>query len=186
MASDGLKLNLGCGEKYLPGYVNCDVLSHVRADRYFDLNEFPYPFDDGAAIEVFLDNVLEHLDDVLKVMGELHRILGPGGKARILVPYGKSDWALQDPTHKHHFTEQSMNYFCDGWDYSYYVPFRYRLVEARLFADRNNWRQRLRCLIPFRSVLRYFLFNLYDGIYFELEKPAQANASARAKRPANQ
>jgi hypothetical protein len=86
------------------------------------------------------------------------------------VPYAKSDWAFQDPTHKHFFTEQTMHYFCEGWPYSFYVPFRFRLIEARLFGDAHNWRQRLRNCIPFKSVLRYFLFNLYDGVYFELEK----------------
>lgn len=177
MAVAGLKLNLGCGEKYLAGYVNCDLLSHVRADRHFDLNQVPYPFETDSAAEIRLDNVLEHLDDLLAVMGELHRVLAPGGRLRVWVPYGKSDWALQDPTHKHYFTEQSMHYFCEGWEYSYYVPFRFRLIEARLYADRNNWRQRLRNLIPFRSVLRYFLFNLYDGIYFELEKPTETPSS---------
>lgn len=170
-----LKLNLGCGQKYLPGYVNCDVLPHVRADRYFDLDRPPYPFADDSVDEVFMDNVLEHLEDVVAVMGELHRLLRPGGRLRILVPYAKSDWALQDPTHKHFFTEQTMNYFCEGWPYSYYVPFRFKLIEARLYADALNFRQRLRNLIPFRSVLRYFLYNLYDGVSFELEKlPAPA------------
>ncbi|MCP5520816.1 MAG: methyltransferase domain-containing protein [Verrucomicrobiales bacterium] len=176
MPSDGLKLNLGCGERLLPGYVNCDILPGVKADQHFDLNRPPYPFADAVASEVLMDNVLEHLDDVLAVMGEIHRVLRPGGRAQILVPYGKSDWALQDPTHKHYFTEQSMNYFCEGWDYNYYVPFRFRLIQARLYADNNNWRQRMRNLIPFRSVLRYFLFNLYDGIHFELEKPLEAGA----------
>lgn len=173
----GLKLNLGCGEKLLPGYVNCDVLPHVKADRHFDLNRFPYPFAADSVDEIWMDNVLEHLDDVPAVMGEAHRILRPGGRLRIQVPYAKSDWAFQDPTHKHFFTEQTMHYFCEGWPYSYYVPFRYRLIEARLFADANNFRQRLRNLIPFKSVLRYFLFNLYDGVYFELEKlPSPAGA----------
>ena len=183
MPSTGLKLNLGCGTRRLPGYVNCDVLPEVAADRHFDLNRPPYPFPDNAADEVLMDNVLEHLDDVPAVMGEIHRILRPGGRARIWVPYGKSDWALQDPTHKHYFTEQSMHYFCEGWDYNYYVPFRFKLIEARLFADANNWRQRLRNLIPFRGVLRYFLFNLYDGIYFELEKPAASDAPDRPPAP---
>ncbi|RME93408.1 MAG: methyltransferase domain-containing protein [Verrucomicrobia bacterium] len=173
-----LKLNLGCGEKYLPGYVNCDVLPGVKADRHFDLNRPPYPFEADSVDEVLMDNVLEHLDDVTAVMGEIHRILRPGGRAHILVPYAKSDWAFQDPTHKHFFTEQSMNYFCEGWPYNYYVPFRFRLIRAELYADRRNWRQRLRNLIPFRPVLRYFLFNLYDGVRFELEKiPAPADRS---------
>ncbi len=179
----GLKLNLGCGQKYLPGYVNCDVLPHVRADRYFDLNRPPYPFADDEADEIWMDNVLEHLGDLLAVMAELHRLLRPGGRLKIRVPYAKSDWAFQDPTHRHFFTEQTMHYFCEGWPYSYYVPFRFRLIQARLFGDANNWRQRLRNCIPFKSVLRYFLFNLYDGVYFELEKLPAAPSAAAAPAP---
>ncbi len=165
-----LKLNLGCGEKLLPGYVNCDVLPHIPADRHFDLDSFPYPFESGTVDEIYMDNVLEHLRDVVEVMRELHRLLRCGGRLRLVVPYAKSDWALQDPTHRHFFTEQSMNYFCEGWPYSYYVPFRFRLIEARLCSDSRNLRQRLRNLIPGRSVLRYFLYNLYDTVHFELEK----------------
>lgn len=166
----GLKLNLGCGEKYLAGYVNCDVLPHIRADQRFDLDRLPYPFESGVAEEILMDNVLEHLEDVPKVMGELHRILRPGGRLRVLVPYGKTDWALQDPTHKHYFTERSMNYFTEGHPYNYYTTFRFRLIEARLYGDSTTWLHKLRNLLPLKNVLRYFFFNIYDGIYFELEK----------------
>lgn len=171
----GLKLNLGCGRKYLVGYVNCDLSREVKADKYFDLNSFPYPFESECADEILLDNVLEHLDDILRVMTELHRILRPGGRLRVLVPYGKSDWALQDPTHKHFFTEQSLNYFVEGNPYNYYTNVRFRMVRARLYGDRTTWRHRIRNMLPFKSVLRYFLFNIYDGIDFELEKIAPAN-----------
>lgn len=171
-----IKLNLGCGNKYLEGYINCDISRQVRADRYFDLNEFPYPFPDNYADEILMDNVLEHLNDIPAVMKELFRILKPGGRLKIIVPYGKSDWALQDPTHKHLFTEQSMYYFTEGWPYSFYTDVRFRLIEARLQSDSTTWRHKLRNVIPFRSILRYFLFNMYDSIYFELEKPPQPTA----------
>lgn len=176
----GLKLNLGCGNKYLEGYVNCDVVPRVRADHYFDLNAPPYPFDDESAGEILMDNVLEHLDDVTRVLGELHRILEPGGRLRLLLPYGKTDWALQDPTHKHFFTEQSLNYFLEGHPYNYYARFRYRLVTARLYADSTTWRHKMRNLIPFRNLLRYYLWNMYDGLYFELEKSAAGSPPADA------
>jgi predicted SAM-dependent methyltransferase len=86
-----VRINLGCGRKYLEGYLNCDVNSTVKADRYFNLEEFPYPLDSGIADEILLDNVLEHLEDVPTVMAELHRILKSGGRVRIIVPYTKSD-----------------------------------------------------------------------------------------------
>ena len=165
-----VKFNLGCGQKPLEGYINCDFNPDIKADRHFDLNVFPYPLDSGSADEVFMDNVLEHLNDVTRVMCELHRILKPGGMARIKVPYAKSDWAYQDPTHKAFFTEKSMDYFAEGYAYNYYTRCRFKVVRAELIADSVSLRHKLRNCIPFRSVLRFFLFNLYDSIEFELVK----------------
>lgn len=167
----GLKLNLGCGEKYLPGYINCDISPLVKADKYFDLNQFPYPFADESADEILMDNVLEHLDNIVAVMQELYRILAPHGLLKIYVPYAKSDWAFQDPTHRHFFTEQTMAYFCETHPYAYYSPVKFRLLKVKFYAHSYTWRHKLRNLIPFRPILRYFLFNMYDGIYFELQKP---------------
>jgi len=169
-----LKINLGCGRKRLPGYVNCDVLAHLPADQHFDLNAFPYPFPAECAQEILMDNVLEHLDDIPQVVAELHRILLPGGFARIYVPYAKTDWALQDPTHKHFFTEPSFNYFAEDHPYNFYSAVRFKIRQAKLYGDRTTLRHRLRNLLPFKNVLRYFLFNIYDGIYFELEKVSPA------------
>jgi predicted SAM-dependent methyltransferase len=166
----GLKLNLGCGEKILAGYVNCDVLPHLEVDRRVDLNVVPYPFEDACAEEILLDNVLEHLEDVPKVMAELHRVLQTGGRLRLRLPYAKTDWALHDPTHKHFFTERSMECFARGYPSSFYFTFKFHLVEARLFGESTTWRHRLRNLLPFKNVLRYFFWNIYDGVYFELEK----------------
>jgi len=163
-------LNLGCGRKYLDGYINCDVVQTVKADKYFNLEEFPYPFEPNYADEVFLDNVLEHLSDVPRVVNEIHRILKPGGMLRIIVPYAKSDWALQDPTHKHFFTEKSMDYFKEDFQCNFYASCRYHIQKADLTYDNSTFRHKLRNSIPFRSVLRYFLYNLYDGVYFEMIK----------------
>ena len=166
----GLKINLGCGLQYLPGYVNCDCLEHVRADKHFDLNLFPYPFEASSADEIFMDNVLEHLDDIPKVMAELHRVLRPGGKLQIIVPYAKTDWAFQDPTHKHYFTERSMDYFAVEGPWAFYSVAKFRIDRAELVGHSTTWLHKLRNLIPMKRVLRYFLFNLYDNVRFELTK----------------
>ena len=178
-----MKINLGCGQVYLDGYVNCDVLEHVRADRHFDLETIPYPFDSECADEILMDNVLEHLEDVPRVMEELYRVLKPGGVLRIIVPYAKTDWALQDPTHKHFFTEKSMAYFCGEGRYGYYTRARFRLLRAELKADTTNWMHRARNLLPFRNVLRYFLYNMYDTVHFDLERlPANPSSDTGVGR----
>ncbi len=162
-----IKLNFGCGEKYLDDYINCDFSEHVKKDKFVNLNKSPYPFKDNFADEILMDNVLEHLDDIPSTMIELHRIMKKNGILKIIVPYAKSDWAFQDPTHKHFFTEKSMDYFTEK---GFYTESKFALLKADLRCDKTNTKQRIRSYIPFRNILRYFLFNLYDGVYFELKK----------------
>lgn len=163
-----IKINLWCWLKYIEWYTNCDYSNKVKLDKQFDLNVFPYPFEDNYADEILLDNVLEHLDNVMGVMEELHRILKDWGVARIYVPYAKSDWAFQDITHKNFFTENSFNYFSQEHDYSFYTTCRFKISESKLYTWDKTLKNKMRNLIPFRSLLKNFLFNMYDGIYFEL------------------
>jgi len=41
-------------------------------------------------------------------------VLRPGGRVVIQVPYFRSIDAFSDPTHKHFFTAQSLDYFVEG------------------------------------------------------------------------
>lgn len=162
------KLNLGSGNKYLKGYVNCELVKSVKSDKYFNLNEFPYPFKDSSAQEILLDNVLEHLQDVTKVIEESYRILAHNGVLRIYVPYFKSDGAAQDPTHIHFFTEHSMDYYSQGFEYNYYTNANFKLNKSYLFCDNKTTKSKIRALIPFKGIFKIFFFNIYDGVYFEL------------------
>ena len=104
-------LDLGCGNKKRPGAIGVDFNERTSADIIHNLNSFPYPFEDGFFDEIYLDNTLEHLDDVMKVMEEAHRICKPNGVVKVIAPYFRSMWACIDPTHKHFFTVDSFAYF---------------------------------------------------------------------------
>lgn len=164
-----IKLNLGCGNKYLKGYINIDINKSVKADKYLDLNKFPYPLKDNFADGIVMDNVLEHLDDIVLVMREIHRILKPKGIVQIFLPYAKSDGAFQDPTHKHFFTEKSMDYFTQDYEYGYYVNFKFKIIEKKLYSMNKTRLSKLRYLIPGKRILNYLLFNIYDTVYFKLQ-----------------
>jgi SAM-dependent methyltransferase len=58
-----------------------------RALHYLDLTQ-PLPYPDGAFEAVFGSHVLEHLTpgEAATLLGELHRVLRPGGIVRIAVP----------------------------------------------------------------------------------------------------
>ena len=118
------KLDLGCGKKKRDGFVGVDWSERHNADVIHDLNKFPYPFDDCSIDLIFMDNILEHLKNPVKVMEEIYRILKPGAKVIIIVPYFRSVWAFIDPTHVTFYTVNSFAYYdprhiiCKRYDYS--------------------------------------------------------------------
>jgi len=97
------KLNLGCGQNKLEGYVNVDKYDSFSPDVVWDLEVFPWPFESNSIDEIILRHVLEHLgatvDCFLGIMKELYRVAAPGAQIRIFVPHPRSDGFAGDPTH---------------------------------------------------------------------------------------
>ena len=96
----GKILNLGCGTWKMKGVVNVDSSPLVSPDKIWDLNKFPYPWEDCSIDKIIMKHVLEHLDNVIDVMNECDRILKWGGILEIAVPHCSHDLALGDKHHK--------------------------------------------------------------------------------------
>jgi SAM-dependent methyltransferase len=114
MQSPFLVLDVGCGMRKRDGAVGIDVNPRSHADVLHDLNITPYPFPENHFDEIVCDNVLEHLDNVVNVIEELHRIAKPDARLTIVVPFYAHRNANTDPTHKHFFGVHSFDYFVDG------------------------------------------------------------------------
>lgn len=122
----GRMLVLGCGDSPLPAndewpeVVNLDMFPLPGVDVVHNLDAYPWPFSDESFDTVIANSVLEHLDDIVRAMEEIHRVLklkrasGDPGLAIIAVPQGGSFNHYTDPTHKHGFTEHSFDYFDPG------------------------------------------------------------------------
>jgi SAM-dependent methyltransferase len=85
-----LRLNLGCGDKILPGYVNVDVVESragMRPDVICDLHDLA-PFADASADEILSVHVVEHFWrwEVRDILREWTRVLKPGGRMVIECP----------------------------------------------------------------------------------------------------
>lgn len=110
-----MKLNLGCGFRKLPGYLNVDKVAACAPDRVVDLERLPWPFETDSADEVVLSHVLEHLgretDVFLGIMGELYRVCRAGAEIRIVVPHPRHDDFLSDPTHVRPITLAGLELF---------------------------------------------------------------------------
>lgn len=88
-----MKLHLGCGERYLDGYVNIDFPSDNHtiqkksvADRYANIKELQ--FSDKSIEEVRLHHVFEHFDRVeaISFLIGWNNWLVPKGRVHIEVP----------------------------------------------------------------------------------------------------
>jgi SAM-dependent methyltransferase len=102
-----LLLNLGSGECPVPGYVNVDL--YGNPDVVWDLQKFPYPWDDNTVDEIVMHHVLEHLPDWWSAFLECARILKPGGQLHIHVPDESSPSALTYRDHHHVFSSISFH-----------------------------------------------------------------------------
>ncbi len=172
-------VDLGCGKKKRPGAIGVDYSDRHNADVIHDLNVFPYPFESDSIDQVYLDNVLEHLDKPMQVMEEVHRITKPGGNVKVIVPYFRSVWAFIDPTHKTFYTVDSFSYYdpdhiiCQRYDY---VNTRFK-VERVVFNETLEvrwWTRRLMIKLANKYPNRYemYLSHLYplDDITYYLTK----------------
>lgn len=131
-----MKLNLGSGDKNIPGFDGVDFFS-TKAKYNLNLCKFPWLWEDSSVDELYSEHFLEHIpmsfvksdgitysqvpenvsdrDLLCKFMDECYRILKPGGKFKIIVPSGTSTRGFRDPTHRRFFMIDSFYYFNSKW-----------------------------------------------------------------------
>ena len=82
-----MKLNLGCGDKRLEGFVNVDSSSASQADIIHDLR-LPLPVADGTVSEIYAKHIIEHFTRTEwgGILADWARVLTPGGTLVIEAP----------------------------------------------------------------------------------------------------
>jgi hypothetical protein len=81
-----VKLNVGCGKKVLPGYVNVDL--YVEHPQVLKADVRKLPFNDGIFDEVLAEDILEHFPRLewRAALAEWVRVLKLGGTITIRSP----------------------------------------------------------------------------------------------------
>jgi ubiquinone/menaquinone biosynthesis C-methylase UbiE len=105
-----MKLNLGCGNKCKDGFIGVDLFRCDAASVLCDLTR-PLPFRDSSIEEIYLDNVIEHIQDIPALMREMVRICSSGAKITLITPHFTSLSSWRDPTHVHHLSYFSFDHF---------------------------------------------------------------------------
>jgi hypothetical protein len=127
-----VRLDLAAGQNPRPGFQGVDLFT---GDQRVDLLAFPWPWADASVDEVVCSHFVEHIpmgfvdeagavhvmpgvgrkDLFLAFFDELYRVLKPGARAEIVVPYLMHHRAFQDPTHRRFLCEASFSYLMKPW-----------------------------------------------------------------------
>jgi len=154
-----LRLDLGAGPRPRSGCYSLDQFDLSGIDIVADLNQ---PFDqlpDNCAEYIFSSHALEHVEHLLPLLGELHRITRPDGLIEIVVPHFSNPYYYSDPTHRRFFGLYTMSYFVPTELQSpartvpnFYSPTRFRLEAVKFHFYRTSLVDRI-----FVPILRYFV-----------------------------
>jgi SAM-dependent methyltransferase len=140
-----LTLDMGCGKSKRPGSVGVDLVPLPGVDVVCDLTRTPYPFASDRFDEIRCRHILEHFDNLIAVLEEIHRICKPGAKIYITVPHFTSAGAFADPTHKRFFGFWTFEFFIDdveesrAWISNWYTSARFSIERKKLNFQKRKY-----------------------------------------------
>lgn len=107
-----LKLNLGCGNKKLAGFINIDQNEQCSPDLILNLENTPYPFKTNSVAYIRMDSVLEHFPsnpkNFFRILKEIYRISSNNAIIDILCPHPFHRWQIVDFTHQKPITAEGL------------------------------------------------------------------------------
>ncbi len=169
-AINGSVLNVGAGGEIGPLVEKClsiDINPQRKPDIVADACDLREVFETQRFDAVFLIEVLEHVSEPQRALAELRRVLKPGGKLILSVPY---IFEMHDVPHDYwRFTEYGLRLLLQDFDDVVIVRrngyFRAALTPLiRLWYSRY-WTDRvLGLLFMFLALLLYPLIALLNGI----------------------
>lgn len=128
-----MKLHIGCGKKYLPGYKHLDVIDYDHVDYVCDARQLKMIADETVS-EIYACHILEHVErsEVTDVLQEWHRVLKCGGEIRIAVPNFES--IVEEYLEKKDLMSfQGLLYGGQTYDYNFHhIVFDFGILKALL------------------------------------------------------
>ena len=138
-----MKLNLGCSNSLVSGYINVDIAETPGVVRV-DLSVAPWPWADSTIEHIIAHDIIEHLANKIQTMNEIYRVLVPNGTVHIVVPTTDGPGAWQDPTHVSFWNMNSFKYYYHGSEEqrrfakAYNITAMFRAISSTLHPDQGD------------------------------------------------
>lgn len=142
-----MKLNIGCGENKISGYINVDKRIEAKPDMLVNIGEELFPIDDNKVTEILSHNSFEHFPNFIDVVNELARISTNGCIWKITVPYATSYmFNVINPYHVNPwFTEDTFRFWDDVYKREQPSWFKLNILKTefvyntKLWGKNNDW-----------------------------------------------
>ncbi len=189
MKKEDIKLNIGCGGRPLPEYINIDSddLETLRL-RYpqqqfpddikiFQYNIFNLPFPDKSVAEIRADSLVEHLSFIEepKFFYEVRRVLRPGGIFQFSTTNFEEIvklWLAAEDDWKDFFRNDDEAIARQHWfgQYSYSAKNRWGYLCAMIFGSQNGegqFHNNCYTVPKIRAILKHLNFQEPDISYYQ-------------------
>lgn len=199
-----IKLNIGCGSRPLPGYVNIDMdsLESLKA-RYpaqefaegieiYDYDILNLPFADSSVQEVRTDSLIEHLSfiDEPKFFQEVKRVLRPGGIFQFSTPDFEDAvklWLAARDDWKDFYRNDPESIASEHWfgQYSYSTENRWGYLMAMIFGSQNGegqFHKNCYTIPKIRAILKRLDFQVVDISHYRWKGNRDLMIQVRAMR----
>jgi len=107
-------LDVGCGDKKTPNAVGIDHRALPGVDVVHDLDHMPWPLPDSAFDLIVCSHIIEHVADIPRFLRQVHRVGAPRARVRIETPHFSCLDSWTDPSHLHHLSSLSFNFFTEN------------------------------------------------------------------------
>lgn len=159
-----MKLNFGCGNKKMKGFINIDISTNVNPDMILDIKDLPYQFKDNTVDVIHAEYVIEHIPKhkIRDILREWYRISKDGAVWDIWVPFYNSK-QVANLNHYMGFDFESFDFLNPKHKRNYYFGVKAKLISVKAYPTARGK------FIPFKRFLCHSIGQLYEPMHFKLQ-----------------
>lgn len=153
-----VSIELGCGQRKKKDRIGIDRVDLPGVDIVADLEKGLSFFPNNSVDEIHCRSVLEHIEDLEGLLGEIIRVLKKDAKAFIFVPHFSNPYYYSDYTHVKFYGLYTFYYFVDTADQlKRKVPNYYTNLRINIISQKLKFRSNFKMLSPLKKLFGWLI-----------------------------